>query len=366
MSVRRLHEAHEKVSLMGLLGNLFKSKEQIDKERAEERTRLELFATKVEPILQSCFERFNHEASRKAHGCNDLHLINLVYESFSYAKDIRRYCLALLSLDKEFDYPPMAPEVRHVILLLNFSHDRCVALAPEDLYGRKRLEFTDAQKAKFLKIVRQDFGSGLSSPETKQLATVAPDASVEIKKLEDLKKRYWDAVHERKEENSRLALFNSTEKKNNLSRLDELCSQLEAEIERQKDVVNNKIEASRGDATWWQSQRGVSLEVAISAALRAHGYSVRSTPATGDGGIDLILDVRGTTYLVQCKGWEGKVGVAAVRDMAGVLAQSGGDVRGLIVAPNDFTSGARSFANQCGILMWTSVDLVALRNRPPF
>lgn len=74
----------------------------------------------------------------------------------------------------------------------------------------------------------------------------------------------------------------------------------------------------------------------------------RETPATGDGGIDLIYkecidpnwDAYATT-LVQCKLYRGYVPVSEVRDFFGVI--SANTASGLFVTTGKFTNQARSF-----------------------
>jgi restriction system protein len=50
------------------------------------------------------------------------------------------------------------------------------------------------------------------------------------------------------------------------------------------------------------------------------GYSVQMSGLGGaDGGMDLVLRRQGKKYLVQCKHWKSRVGVAVVREMFGVM-----------------------------------------------
>lgn len=74
----------------------------------------------------------------------------------------------------------------------------------------------------------------------------------------------------------------------------------------------------------------------------------RETPATGDGGIDLIyqecIDQNWNAYittLVQCKLYRGYVPISEVRDFFGVI--SANTASGLFITTGKFTTQARSF-----------------------
>ncbi len=67
------------------------------------------------------------------------------------------------------------------------------------------------------------------------------------------------------------------------------------------------------------------------------------TPASGDGGIDLILIKDGERILVQCKQYAKPVGPAPIRELYGVL-QSDSAARAVLAAPGGVTRGAREFA----------------------
>lgn len=101
--------------------------------------------------------------------------------------------------------------------------------------------------------------------------------------------------------------------------------------------------------------RGLSwreFEVMVGEALRRQGYTVEETKPGPDGGVDLVLMMRGEKYLVQCKQWKAqKVGVQVVRELYGVMAAEGA-VGGFVVTSGAFTAEAATFA------AGTNVELV--------
>jgi restriction system protein len=64
------------------------------------------------------------------------------------------------------------------------------------------------------------------------------------------------------------------------------------------------------------------FEELVGEAYRRRGYTVKENAGAGpDGGIDLVLNKNGNTFLVQCKQWRScKIGVKVVREMYGLMA----------------------------------------------
>jgi restriction system protein len=103
------------------------------------------------------------------------------------------------------------------------------------------------------------------------------------------------------------------------------------------------------------------FEQLVGDAFRRQGYDVEETGLGGaDGGIDLILRMRGRRVLVQCKQWRRQqVGVSVVREMAGLLAHHGADAV-KIVCIGTFTRDAEAFARGKPIDLIGGVELLEL------
>ena len=105
-----------------------------------------------------------------------------------------------------------------------------------------------------------------------------------------------------------------------------------------------------------QSGKGVlngiswrEFEMLVGQWFRHQGYVVTETGGVADGGVDLVLNRDGETYLVQYKQWKAfKVGVNIVRELLGVMAARGAG-GGFIVTSGVFTQEAKRFVSDCNI-----------------
>jgi restriction system protein len=88
------------------------------------------------------------------------------------------------------------------------------------------------------------------------------------------------------------------------------------------------------------------FEELVGEVYRRQGFKVReNTGAGADGGVDLVLNRDGNTYLVQCKQWRSwKIGVKVVREMYGLMAAK--HASGVIIITSGmFTQEAKTFAS---------------------
>ena len=102
------------------------------------------------------------------------------------------------------------------------------------------------------------------------------------------------------------------------------------------------------------------FERLITEAFRQQGYTAERTSTGADGGVDIVLKMRGKTTLVQCKQYKSfKVGVTIVRELKGVVAVEGAD-SGIVVCSGRFTREAEEFAQKAGITLIGGDELVKL------
>jgi HJR/Mrr/RecB family endonuclease len=85
------------------------------------------------------------------------------------------------------------------------------------------------------------------------------------------------------------------------------------------------------------------------------------TSITGDAGIDLICEKNEIQVLVQAKGHSKPLGVAAIRDAAGVKMAEKPDQM-IVVCPKGFTKGSVDFAANTGIKLINAASLVKIAN----
>ena len=93
------------------------------------------------------------------------------------------------------------------------------------------------------------------------------------------------------------------------------------------------------------------FEELVAELLCRRGFDVSLTPATGDGGVDIIAALTSSLgsflFYVECKKYRpGRpVGVSIVRELFGVV-QAGRATGGILVTSSSFTRGALQFSDQ--------------------
>jgi restriction system protein len=106
----------------------------------------------------------------------------------------------------------------------------------------------------------------------------------------------------------------------------------------------------------WENPRDVLLnlqpdqfEFLIAALYRKLGYEVSVTQASRDGGVDVeaTREEPGSreAVLIQCKRYTKTVGVLAVRELRGIVAERQAN-KGVVIATGGFTKAARTFVSR--------------------
>lgn len=88
------------------------------------------------------------------------------------------------------------------------------------------------------------------------------------------------------------------------------------------------------------------LEELVAGAYRQSGWDVILTPRRGDRGIDIVAtrsDIGQLRFIDQCKAYapDHRVGVAEIREMAGVLYREPNTTKAIITTTSEFTEGAK-------------------------
>ncbi len=104
---------------------------------------------------------------------------------------------------------------------------------------------------------------------------------------------------------------------------------------------NNATALSPNTVTLGGSPRDYEFRCAKS--FEKIGWKVEVTKASGDQGVDLIVEKNGIRLAVQCKMYEKPVGNAAIQEVAAGRNHYGAD-SAVVVAPNGFTTAARQLA----------------------
>ena len=97
---------------------------------------------------------------------------------------------------------------------------------------------------------------------------------------------------------------------------------------------------------------GLDFEYYCAELLKSHGFvDVEVTRGSGDYGIDILAEKEGVTYAIQCKRYNGPVGVKAIQE-----AYAGRDyydrMVGCVLTNQYFTQPAVEAAKKLKILLW--------------
>lgn len=96
------------------------------------------------------------------------------------------------------------------------------------------------------------------------------------------------------------------------------------------------------------SLTGVEFEELCRRLMENMGFSVETTKASGDGGIDLIAynsqPLLSGKYIIQCKRYIGSVGEPVIRDLYGVVTSERAN-KGILMTSGVFTKQAQIFAD---------------------
>jgi restriction system protein len=106
------------------------------------------------------------------------------------------------------------------------------------------------------------------------------------------------------------------------------------------------------------------FEQACAGLFEREGYHVSLTPASGDGGVDIILRRDGEESIVQCKHRRKKcLGVSEVRELLGAKHDLGAD-EAFMVTSGAVSREARKLADRNeGLYVWDRERLVTLARR---
>ena len=104
---------------------------------------------------------------------------------------------------------------------------------------------------------------------------------------------------------------------------------------------------------------GVEFENLLIDKFSSLGFTVESTPKTGDFGADLIVvNSEGSRIVIQCKRFKSKVNLKAVQEVVGALGHYAGDI-GIVITNNSFLNSAIKLAESHDIELWNGDNLVS-------
>jgi hypothetical protein len=122
--------------------------------------------------------------------------------------------------------------------------------------------------------------------------------------------------------------------------------------------------------TFWSDgssgNKGTAFEKKFCRLLRDAGYTVKTTPLSGDDGIDIIAEKPGERVVIQCKNHASKIGAPEVREFIGALLivqRKHTETIGWIVSVSGFSQPTLDKYDQLGLVeLWDISDIEELVN----
>lgn len=108
---------------------------------------------------------------------------------------------------------------------------------------------------------------------------------------------------------------------------------------------------------FWERLSGREFEIEVTNLLNRAGYRAHLTPASGDGGVDIVL---GDGTIVQCKAHRTPASPGVVRELYGALTHQNAP-KAILISLSGVTEGVRYFIKDKPITVWDKSDLVALQ-----
>ncbi|MCR4347514.1 MAG: restriction endonuclease [Sulfuricaulis sp.] len=122
---------------------------------------------------------------------------------------------------------------------------------------------------------------------------------------------------------------------------------------RIRDLAEKELRLAMRDVHAWASLDGIGFERAVARIYKDQGFEVEFTPRSNDQDIDLILKKNGKVRIVQCKAHAKNIGVAAIRELAGVRASWPHAEEAILASLFDYSGAAKKFAKEHNIKLFS-------------
>ncbi len=136
-------------------------------------------------------------------------------------------------------------------------------------------------------------------------------------------------------------------------------------IEKFKKIGNTKNSKYWDEAQFWLGLSGLQFEQEVADVFRRNGFKAEVTPASGDGGVDIIMHKDNLKYIIQCKKYANHpVTPQELRALWGVKDDFSAD-RILMVTTSTLTKMGKQFlSNKPNFSFLTLNDLIYLSQKP--
>ena len=114
------------------------------------------------------------------------------------------------------------------------------------------------------------------------------------------------------------------------------------------------------EARHWQNLSGLEFEKELADLFQRAGHKAEVTKATGDGGVDIFLEVDGQKQIVECKAHQKPIGPKTVRELNGVMEDFEAEL-GIVASVSGFTKGAQEFAEGKPIKLMDLDEIIGMQ-----
>lgn len=105
---------------------------------------------------------------------------------------------------------------------------------------------------------------------------------------------------------------------------------------------------------------GAEFEKITKEILEKNGFEkVKTTPVSGDFGVDVVAEKDSVKYVIQCKKYSSAVGIKAVQEVIGSKSMNNAHVA-VVLTNNYFTKSAKELAKSNGVLLWDRNKLIEM------
>ena len=105
---------------------------------------------------------------------------------------------------------------------------------------------------------------------------------------------------------------------------------------------------------------GHDFELFVAYLLKENGFKdIRTTPKTGDYGADILAEIDGEKYAIQCKLYSKSVGVKAVQEVFAAMQYYECDAAA-VATNNKFSKNAANLAESTGVRLWDREVLIEM------
>ena len=147
-----------------------------------------------------------------------------------------------------------------------------------------------------------------------------------------------------------------------LREIEDLENQIKIYNEALQELTWKRQKIAKQRRDWWIALDGWSFEKEVAIVFQSHGYTANVTKGSNDGGIDINLYKNNKRTIVQCKNHKNAIGPSPLRDLLGTLVSTRAN-SAIMVSRSGYTSGARQYANDNGIIALDIGDIIEMHKR---